>query len=314
MKKSLISLSLFFILINTNIFPQVSKNTFEFLRVDMSSRAAALGGTFNSSNDDVDVIFYNPAGLGLLSDMPLSINYINYLLDINLASLAFSKNFEKLGRFAAGIKYINYGDFYEADDSGNKTGNYNAGEFAFLVGYSNRLDNNFYYGANIKFIYSSIQDYSSTAIAFDLGLHYTFPEQLFDVSFSILNIGTQLSKYIDTEEDLPLDFTLGASKKIEHLPLKLFLDFHKLNDDYNDFFERFKTFSIGGEFALSKALTLRVGYDNEKREDLKIGTFSGLAGFNFGIGINIQDYKFNYAYSSFGEVGALHRIGLTTSF
>lgn len=280
----------------------------------MSSRAAALGGTFNSSNDDVDVIFYNPAGLGLLSDMPLSINYVNYLLDINLASLAFSKEFKNIGRFGAGIKYINYGDFYETDDFGNKTGDYLAGEFAFLIGYSNRLDNNFYYGANVKFIYSSIQDYSSSALAFDLGLHYAFPEQLFDVSVSFLNIGTQLSSYIDTDEDLPIDLIIGASKKLEHLPLKLSLDFHKLNEDYDDFFERFKTFSIGTEFALSQALTFRVGYDNEKRDDLKIGSFSGLAGFNFGLGINIKEYKFNYAYSSFGEVGALHRIGINSTF
>jgi|GEM_PF-3695810 len=32
------------------------------------------------------------------------------------------------------------------------------------------------------------------------------------------------------------------------------------------------------------------------------------------IGINIKEYNFNYAYSSFGEIGALHRIGVKTEF
>ena len=37
-----------------------SQNTYEFLRVDMSARAAALGGTFVSNHDDPNIIFYNP--------------------------------------------------------------------------------------------------------------------------------------------------------------------------------------------------------------------------------------------------------------
>jgi len=295
-------------------YSQAGESVYDFLRLDMSARAAALGGSFNSNADDPDVIFYNPAGLGLLSNTPVSFSYFKHLLDINLASFAISKEYKGIGRFGAAVKYINYGSFTGADENANKTGDFSASEVAFILGYSNKLDENFYYGANIKFIYSGISSYSSTGMAVDLGLHYSFPAQQVEIGASALNLGGQLSKYGDVSEDLPVDVQVGISKKMSHLPLRVSLDFHRLNQSRDNFFQKFKAFSIGGEFLLSKVLTLRLGYDNERRSDLKIGTFAGMAGFNIGFGVKIKDYKFDYGYSSMGQIGSFNRIGVSTIF
>lgn len=295
----------------SNLF---SQNTYEFLRLDISPRAAALGGSFVSNTDDPNVVFYNPAGINNLDGTPVSFSYMKHLIDINLASAAVSTEFEGLGRFVVGLQYINYGDFVRSDEFGNRNGEFNAGEAAVLVGYGNSLDENFHYGANFKFIYSGIDDRSSTALGFDLGLQYLFPEQMLNFGFSILNIGGQLSSYYETKEDLPLDVKFGISKKLEHLPLRLYLSFNKLNEEQDSFFRRFKSFSVGGEFNLSRVLRLRIGYDNEKRKELKIGTTAGLAGFHIGLGALISSYNFDYAYSSLGSIGEFHRVGITTSF
>jgi hypothetical protein len=292
----------------------LAQSTYEFLRTDMSPRASALGGSFVANSDDADVIFYNPAGIISLTETPVSFSFVKHLLDINLASFSISREFENIGRFGAAVKYINYGSFTGADEFGNRNGEYGAGEFAFLLGYAGKLDDNFYYGSNVKFIYSGIQDYSSTAVGFDIGLHYAVPNEDIHIGLAIQNIGTQLSSYIDTNEKLPLDITVGFSGKLKHLPLRLFLDFHKLNKESDNLLSRFKYFTVGGEFTLSRVLTLRVGFENEKRKELKIGTFAVMAGFNIGLGINIKEYNFDYAYSSFGEIGALHRIGVKTVF
>jgi len=50
-----------------------------------------------------------------------------------------------------------------------------------------------------------------------------------------------------------------------------------------------------------------------KRQELKIGTLAGLAGFNVGLGAVIKGYNFDYGFSSWGAIGALHRISLTTT-
>lgn len=304
-------LTLFIILIlNNTIF---SQNTYDFLRLDLSARAAALGGTFVSNTDDPNVIFYNPAGLKMLSGSPVSFSFLKYLLDINFASITYSTELENIGRVAAGIKYANYGTFQAADEFGNKTGEYSAGEAAFVLGYSNIIDQNFYYGVNAKFIYSSIADRSSSALALDLGLNYNVPAQEFAVGFAILNAGGQLSSYGGTKENLPLDVTIGVSKKLTYLPLRLSLDFHRLNDSQTKLFSHLIAFTIGAEFTLSKVLRLRLGYDNVKRQDLTIGTLAGIAGFNAGLGVVIKGYSFDYGFSSLGAIGALHRISIATT-
>ncbi len=289
-------------------------NTYEFLRVGMSPRAAALGGSFVAATDDPDVIFYNPAGIYTLPETPVSFSYVNHLLDINLASLSVTKNIEGIGKFGASVQYINYGTFPRTDEYANKNGEFGAGEFAFSAAYAGLIDENFVYGTNVKFIYSGIAEYSSTAIGMDIGLQYLIPAENISLGFAVSNIGTQLSKYISSKEELPLDISLGVSKKLLHLPLRFFVDFHKLNENQNKIFNRLKNFSAGGEFTLSKVLKLRAGFDNEKRTELKIGNFAGLAGFAVGLGITIKDYQFSYAFSSMGQIGALHRIGLNTNF
>ncbi len=290
-----------------------SQNTYDFLRLDGSARAGALGGSFVSNNDDADVIFYNPAGIELLTGNPASFSFFKHLMDINLATLSYSTEFEDIGRFGAAIKYINYGSFEGYDEFGAHTKEFGVNEMALVIGYANQLDENFYYGANAKFIYSGIETRSSTAMAVDLGLHYAIPDKNWNFGFAVLNLGGQLSKYYNTSEDLPLDVAVGVSKRLENLPLRLSVDFHKLNKDRDNFAGRFKAFTVGAEFTLSKVMKLRFGYDNERRSEFKIGTTAGIAGFNVGLGVKVSDYQFDYAYSSLGLVGGLHRIGISTS-
>ena len=100
---------------------------------------------------------------------------------------------------------------------------------------------------------------------------------------------------------------------MEYLPLRLSLDFHRLNEQRDNFTQKFKAFTIGAEFTLSKVLRLRFGYDNEKRSELKIGSFAGIAGFNAGLGALISNYRFDYGFSSLGPIGELHRISVSTN-
>ncbi len=291
----------------------LAQETYNFLKLDQSPRAAALAGSFVANTDDPNVIFYNPAGISHLTENPISFSFVKHLLDINSAAVSYSHKFEGIGRFGGAIQYINYGTFDGATPDGIKTGEFGAGEIAMIIGYSNELDKNFYYGANIKFIYSGIENRSSTGFAVDLGLNYSIPEVRWNFGFSILNLGTQITQYYSTTEDLPLDIRLGFSKTLEHLPFTFFASLNKLQDKYDSFGERFQQFTFGGEFKLSKVMKLRFGYDNEKRKEYKIGGTAGIAGFNLGLGILVSNYNFDYSFSSMGEIGALHRIGLSTN-
>jgi hypothetical protein len=289
---------------------------YDFLKVDPSARASALAGAFETYTDDPNIIFYNPAGLSTIQGKRVSASFGKYLLDINFGTASFNMKYKDLGWFGLGVKYFNYGSFDYMDENGTATGgSFSANDLLFSLGYSNYLYDEVNYGVNVKYIYSSIADYKSSAIAFDFGLMYLIPSQQVSLAFAVNNIGTQLKSYIDTREDLPLDVRVGFSKKLEHLPLRLSVSFSNLNVKRDKFLQHFKSFAIGGEFTFSENISARIGYNNERRQDLKLGTSLGIAGFSAGIGIHFLDrYSFDYSLNSLGKVGSTHRFNLGYKF
>jgi len=283
-----------------------AQNTYDFLRLDSSPRASALANAYVADNTDPNIIFYNPAGIATIKNIPISFSFLKHLADINSVSLSSTFNIEGFGKFASAIQYINYGDFVERDEAGNELGNFNPSDLAFTFAYANSFNENIYYGASLKLINSTIAEKSSFGIAGDVGIQYLLPEHGWNFGLSFLNMGSQITYYNDLSEDLPFSIQLGATKKLTHMPLQLFIALTRLNDD-----DRIKFFNVGAEFTLSKIIQLRFGYDNMKREEYKIASTSALGGFSFGIGIDVSDYDVDYTFSSMGAIGALHRIGVT---
>jgi hypothetical protein len=289
-------------------------SAYGFLRNDVGARAAALAGSFNTIQGDPDILFYNPAGLATLQSSQASIGFFKHLLDINAGHLTYSTEVEGLGRFGAGILFTNYGSFDETDVLGNTIGSFGATDIALSVGYAFTLEENLYLGGAAKFIYSGIGSYTSTGIGADLGVLYTVPESHLALGASIRNLGAQLSAFSTTREDLPLDVGIGASIIPKGLPLLLNLGVHRITDDADDFLARFRSFTVGGEFTLSTVVLLRIGYDNARRKDFKIGSSAELAGFSAGLGIFVSGYHVDYALSSLGKAGELHRVSVSTTF
>lgn len=290
-----------------------SNTVYAFLRNDVSARAAGLAGSFVSVSNDPAVLFYNPAGIPTLDVPRGSVGFFKHLLDINAGYAVYSQEIPEIGYFAAGIQYTNYGSFDETDDLGNTLGTFSASDLAVTLGYGGTLDDNLYYGGSVKFIHSSIAGYGSSGAAFDAGILYLVPQSRLAFGASIRNVGAQLSTFAGVNEPLPLDFTVGASVVPRGLPLLLNVNFHKLNEDPGTFVDRFRAFTVGGEFTLSKVLQLRFGYNNEQRKDLKTGTTAGLAGFSAGLGVTVSDYRVDYALSSLGTIGNLHRISVSAA-
>jgi hypothetical protein len=290
--------------------PAESQNsTYSFLRNDVSARSAAMAGSFVAMRNDVNTIFYNPAGLATLTQSQASFGYFKHLLDINAGYVSYAQELSGVGMVGFGVNYVNYGTFDETDALANKLGTFGAGDLALSVGFAGELEENLSYGVAGKFIYSSIADARSSAIAADFGILYVIQgANPISMGASVLNLGTQLNPYIDTRENLPLEIMIGATVKPEHLPLLLSVNVHRLNDIQDDLISHFRAFSVGGEFTLSKELRFRFGFDNERRRDLKLGTSSGLAGFSFGGGLVLETLRFDYGYTSLGKIGSLNRV------
>jgi hypothetical protein len=196
----------------------------------------------------------------------------------------------------------------------NRLGEFGARDIALVAGVGRSVDEYVSVGANLKYITSTLAEYSSSAVALDLGLLYRIPDENITIGASLLNLGSQLRPYAGIRENLPTDFKVGITKRPEHLPVYLNLNFHHLNENAAQFTDRLSAFSFGAEFLLSETVRLRGGYSNELRKELKLGTSAGLAGFSFGGGILVNEYQIDYAFNSYGRIGALHRFSIGMNF
>lgn len=318
MKKSLLRLSsllpVLLFLAAASAAQGQSYYVYDFLRNDASARAAAMGGTFVTVTNDPTGLYYNPALLTTVDSMQASFTFFKHLLDINSGSATLATELEGIGHVGAGVSYNSYGSFTRTDRSGQETGEFGASDIVAVVGWGTDLGEGFSAGVNGKAIFSGIEDYSSFALALDGGLLYVDTASRVQAGLSILNLGSQLSSFGNENEDLPLDLKLGISHQLRGLPLLIALNFSRLLDEQEHFADRFTSFSLGGEFTLSRPLRLRLGYDNRVREDVPFGQSKGIAGFSAGVGILVSAYRLDYSFNSVDRLGALHRITVNAMF
>ncbi|MBM4165554.1 MAG: PorV/PorQ family protein [Ignavibacteria bacterium] len=291
------------------ILPANENPTFRFLRNDVGARAAALGGGLLTTADEINAMFYNPATLATLSHSRASFGYNSLLLDVSEGHASYGLDIPEFGYLGAGILFTNYGSFTRTNNSGTQLDEFSALDIAFISGIATKLEHqlpfggNFFVGGNVKIISSSIADYSSSAFAIDAGLLYQFSNKRTAMAFSILNVGTQLSSFINTREPLPLDVKFAFTHRPERLPVNLHLTFFRLNHEGN-ISDKLRAFSVGGEFKIGPYLRARLGYNNLKRQELKLSSGVGLAGFSLGTGIVYENFTFDFGTLMYGVMGS----------
>ncbi|WP_321347253.1 type IX secretion system protein PorQ [uncultured Draconibacterium sp.] len=328
MKRKIYVLILFSLLFLTGKAQIGGEYTYQFLELTNSARIAALGGTqiaiYDSS--DLNLPYTNPALLHEDMDNRVLVNYVNYLADVNYGYASYAKTYNGIGNFAVGMHYINYGQFDEATEAGELTGaTFKAAEYALNLIYSNsykRLN----YGINVKPILSSFETYQSFGVAADLGASFASKDGYTNVALVFRNIGTQISTYYDgaDKERIPLNIQAGISRRLQHAPLIFSATLQHLNhwdlassDEEKDFngetiHQREESFAkqtmrhlvLGAEILPSENFTLRVGYNYQRRQELKFDDKASTVGFSAGFGLKIKRFHFDYAISRFHLAGS----------
>ena len=279
---------------------------FDFLRTFVGARPSAMAGAFVAVPGDIHNLVYNPAGLASVNKRQGTLTYLNHLLDFQSGFLAYAQPFYK-GTFAAGIHFFDYGQFEGKDESNQDTGEFGSSSLTLTLSYARPLVSNLAAGASAKLIRFQIDEFSETALAADLGVVYSFPSQMLNFGLGVFNLGTTTSAFIETKDELPLNFQFGASKRLEHLPLMVSAGLVKFKGEGIDF-------RVGGEFSMTEQLSLRLGYNSSGQDQKVDSSKDRLAGVSFGLGFKVKTFDVDYSFSSFGEVGGLNRITLMGQF
>ena len=156
MKRALIYL--YVICCTALLHAQDAGATFQFLRLPSSSHAAALGGDNTSViEDDITLAFHNPALLTNTSGGTLSLNYMSYLQQTNIASAAYNMLVGERSELAFGAHYLDFGSMRNTDTEGNIIGNFSAKDMALMSVYSFDFSDYLTGGVTGKFIYSNYE-------------------------------------------------------------------------------------------------------------------------------------------------------------
>lgn len=314
--------------------------TFNFLNLLPNARIAALGGHAPAVYDhDLNLGLVNPALLNKDMHKQLALNYLNFVAGINYGMVGYCYHTEKYGTFSAGMQYINYGKFIEADETSLQTGTFTGGEYAFNIGWGKKIDSVFSVGANLKPVYSSIGNYTSFGLGLDIGGAFIHPNKLFTASFLARNIGVQVMPYYNgNREPLPLNVELGLTQKLKHVPLRFNLlatNLQRYKLSYVDSVNETKIDPVtnqiippgkktgenilrhvvlGAEFLITKNFNLRFSYNYNRRKDLVVTTRTGLSGFAVGAGIKLSKFIIGYSHSFYHLAGGTDLISLSMNF
>lgn len=317
--------------------------TYKFMTLTNSARVAALGGeVITPRENDLNICFHNPATLSPTMDNHLVLNYVRYFADINYGYMSYAKDIKKIGTFAAGIHYVNYGSFTEADELGNRYGEFKAAEYAINIMWSRPIDSLFTAGINLKPVISNLEKYNSYGIAADIGISYHNPSNRFNAAFVLKNIGSQIKPYHhDNYEPLPFDMQLSVSQKLAHAPFRFTLLLHHLHrwdltynnpenpdkeidpftgevieesafDKYSDMVLRHAIF--GAEILITDNFHIDFGYNHQRRKELQISTKPYLVGFSWGFGFKISKFHISYGRATYHLAGASNHFSFSTNF
>ena len=128
------------------------------------------------------------------------------------------------------------------------------------------------------------------------------------MGLAVMNLGVQLKGLTKSHKDpLPLLIDAGLSHKLKGVPLTVNADVTYPTD--NNVF-----FAIGVQWESFRPFFLRAGWSSASKNyktNSDKDKYGGLAG---GFGYHYQDYGLDYSYSSYADLGNVHRITLGVDF
>jgi hypothetical protein len=315
-------------------------SSYSFLNLVNSSRVFALGGSNVSLSDgDANLLLSNPSFIDSTMSGAVSLNYMNYIGDINYGFASYTQHFKKVGTFNMALMYANYGDFIRTDVTGEQLGNFYANDMGVVIGYGTRLDSLFSIGANFKVLNSVYDTYTSVALSADIAGSYYSKKSELGIGVVLKNVGYVLKKYTDNaEQNFPIELQAGITKKLKHAPIRLSLtltNLQKWDLTYEDpnaekqfdpetfeelppkeptlFDKTMRHVVLGGEILLSKNFHIQLAFNHRRRKELGYSVKGGLVGFSTGMAFKIKQFRMNYSMASYHLAGASHNFSVTTN-
>ena len=334
--KKFLLILLFPALINAQAFRNYSN---EFLNIGVDAAALGMSKSVVATSNDVNSIYWNPAGLVNVQDYQGSLLHASYFAGIanyNFAGFAMPINDQS----AIGFSVIRFGvdDILNTTELIDSQGNINfnnissfsAADYAFNIAYARKLSfNNLHFGVNTKIIRRIIGDFATSwGFGFDAGIQFERKNWKFglvirDITTTYNTWSINKDEYDKIKNSIPGEnqelpetteitkpkIQLGVAKKFGiSRDLYLLTEFDlnmrlaKTNDLISTNFVSIDP-TFGFQLDYIDLVYLRGGIGNIQN----ITQFDGSKNLsfqpNFGIGFKYNGIQIDYALTNIGSVG-----------
>ena len=324
------------LLLNAQTFRNYSN---EFLNIGVDAAALGMSKTVVATTNNVNAIYWNPAGLVDIEDYQGSLMHASYFAGIaNYNHAAFAMPID--AKSALGISIIRFGvdDILNTteliDNQGNIDFNrislFSSADYAFNFSYARNLlfkDVNF--GVNAKIVRRIIGDFASSwGFGFDAGIQFERNNWKFGIMAR--DITTTFNSWAINEEEFNKikDAIPGQNQELPEsteitkpkIQLGIAKEFRigrffnlQTEVDLNIRFEQTNDIFSSNVGSIDPAIGFQLDYDKLVYLRLGVGNFQYITEFNnskslslqpnFGVGFTYQGIQIDYALTNIGSVG-----------
>lgn len=323
-------------LVNAQAFRNYSN---EFLNIGVDAAALGMSKSVVATSNDVNAIYWNPAGLVNIKDYQGSLMHASYFAGIaNYNYAAFAMPLD--GESALGFSVIRFGvdDILNTTELIDSQGNidfnrislFSAVDYAFNIAYArNLIFKDIYFGVNAKIVRRIIGDFASSwGVGLDAGIQ--FERNDWRVGLMIRDITTTYNVWSINEEEfakiqnaipgqnqeLPetteitkpkVQFGVAKKFKIGRFfnllsEIDLNMRFAQTNDLISTSFASIDP-AIGFQLDFENFVFLRAGVGNFQNTTEFDGSKSLSLQPNFGVGFTYNGIQVDYALTNIGSIG-----------
>lgn len=281
------------------------KTTANFLKVGVGGRGAAMGDAQTAVVDDVTALYWNPAGLGGLTQKEIAFMHNTLVSGVTQDVLYYARPTASAGVWGFGGNFLRVSgvDGYDAGD--NPTGDVGASDSLFTVGWAKPWEDQRWFpglqtGVNLKVLKKTLDNESAIGYLGDVGIVYKARgdwSQGLRTGLALQNLGTGLD-FNGEKTSFPTMLKAGAA-------YSFYGDNATVAADLVLPTEGSPSVNLGAEYRVWDILAFRLGYKGSNDLD---------SGMTYGFGIGNERLHLDYGFVPYGSFGDSHRVSLGFRF
>jgi hypothetical protein len=303
-------------------------SSFQFLKIGIGGRGSGMEEAMVAAANDVSSLYWNPAGAVLDEHNSVMFVHTEWLVDLKhdfLGTVYHLSPSDIVGLSCISLRTDDMPITTETQPMG--TGSYfQYSDLALGLTYARRMTTQFSFGVTVRYVEEHLDVVKIKTMLVDFGTHYATGLGSLRIGVAVTNFGSDVTPKGDVTY---LDGTVNSSFQAFSPPtvFKLGVAFepyqteeHRITtsiqlDHPNDNAEDLR---FGFEYGWSDWLNFRAGLKRTIGENWFGASQKSADDFSLGLGLVIPlpftTASFDYSYTHFNELGAVHRISCALTY